>query len=228
MLLFFSNEIHNNQIILRDEEHLHCTKVLRKKIGDLIHITDGKGYLFTTVLTSTDRNQTICQIKDQSFFDQKFEALAIAISPTKNASRIEWFVEKAVEIGITKIYILITDRTEKKSENTSRLQKIVLSAAKQSLSMYLPEIQVLTMKQLTEFQSKYSQKFIAHCDGPTTVLKEIHQKEKSAIVLVGPEGDFTEKEIEFAKNMNFVSVSLGDTRLRTETAGLVALMMMRY
>jgi 16S rRNA (uracil1498-N3)-methyltransferase len=228
MLLFFSNEIQNNQIILRDEEHQHCFKVLRKKTGDSIHITDGKGNLYVSIIISSDKNQTVCQVQDQTYTLKKFADVSIGIAPTKNASRIEWFAEKAVEIGITTIYILITDRTEKKSDNITRLQKILLSAAKQSLSMYLPEIKVVTMKQLSDIHNQYQQKFIAHCDGPTVILKDIHHKTETALVLIGPEGDFTDKEIDFAKQLGFHPVSLGESRLRTETAGLVALMMMRY
>ncbi len=230
MFLFYSDNVDGQTISLAGDEHQHCAKVLRKKIGDQIKITDGQGHIFTAEISAIQKQATTCHIVDKITTNPIVPKLSIAISPTKNLSRIEWFVEKAVEIGISAIYFIQTQRTEKKSVNLERIHKICISAMKQSLQVHLPQIQSYkSVNELIEnVRSDYDQKFIAYCDGPTDILKDMFTKNKSALLIIGPEGDFTDSEIKEAISAAFIPVSLGDSRLRTETAGLVGLMMMKY
>lgn len=227
MFLFFTDQIHNQTLILLGDEHQHCATVLRKKIGDQLFITDGKGQIFNAEITNIAKNQTECSIMSVEVKAPHSPAIAIAIAPTKNASRIEWFVEKAMEIGINAIYLITTARTEKKNINISRLQKISIAAMKQSLNVHLPDIIVFDkMKDFyTYVAAQYEQKYIAHCDHHDLMLPTSVQK--STILMIGPEGDFTSKEISEAYQYSYQSVSLGSSRLRTETAGLVGLIRMK-
>ena len=227
MFLFFTDQIHDNTLILVGDEHQHCTTVLRKKLGDQLFITEGKGRIYTAEISNISKNQTECNILSVESKAPPTTALAIAIAPTKNASRIEWFVEKAIEIGISGLYFIHTARTEKKNINLNRIHKIAIAAMKQSLNVHLPQIMVFD--QLKDFYlysaSKYEEKFIAHCDLPGQMLPI--SIEKNAILMIGPEGDFTPQEISDAIQKNYIAVSLGSSRLRTETAGLVGLMRMK-
>jgi len=229
MILFYSTSIENDCIILKEEEHLHCSKVLRKQISDEINVTDGKGNLYNCKISEINKSNTICQIISLERTEKPEPYVAIGISPTKNPARLEWFIEKAVEIGISEILIFKAQRTEKKSLNESRLMKILISAMKQSLNLYLPELIIInTFQEISKYCSHFDHKYIAYCDGPTDLLSEVYTKSGSGLVLIGPEGDFTKDEIKYAENLNFHPASLGKTRLRTETAGLVALMMLKY
>ena len=161
--------------------------------------------------------------------EKQEQPVAIGISHKKNPSRLEWFIEKAVEIGISEIIIFKAQRTEKKSLNESRLMKILISAMKQSLNLHLPELRILNnFQEISKYCNHFDHKYIAYCDGPTDLLSEVYTKNGSGLVLIGPEGDFTKDEINYAINFNFHPASLGKNRLRTETAGLVALMMLKY
>lgn len=229
MILFYSTSIENNIIILKEEEHIHCSKVLRKQINDEINVTDGKGNLFTCKISEINKSNTLCQIITVDMTENQYPYVAIGISPTKNPSRLEWFIEKAVEIGISEILIFQAQRTEKKSINESRLKKILISAMKQSLNLHLPELKILNnFGEISEYCINFDHNFIAYCDGPTDLLSQVYTKNGSGLVLIGPEGDFTKDEIKYAESLNFHPASLGKTRLRTETAGLVALMMLKY
>lgn len=229
MFLFYSLEHTEDQLILLSDEHLHCTTVLRKKIGDTVFVTNGSGSIFKAEIHSIEKKQTICSILETQTQSPLFPEIAIAIAPTKNASRIEWFLEKATEFGISAIYLTQTKRTERKSTNIQRLEKILISAMKQSLNTHLPTLQSLTYTELLDLSSeKYEQKFIAHCDNPDLSLKNLYDPTTSALLLIGPEGDFTPDEINQAIQSGFKACSLGDMRLRTETAGLVGLFTLRY
>lgn len=226
MFLFYTNLVSENQLRLTEDEHQHCTKVLRKQMGDDIFVTDGNGHIYTTRIATITKRETLCHILHTETKPTLKPKIAVAISPTKNASRLEWFVEKAVEIGINEIMVFNAQRTEKKSFNYSRIHKIMVSAMKQSLNVHLPKLEYYeSTKQLLTKTKDIDQKFIAHCDGPTLSLQASMDKSKDGIVLIGPEGDFTHQEIEMALEYGFKAVTLGDSRLRTETAGLVALMM---
>ncbi|MBK9736327.1 MAG: 16S rRNA (uracil(1498)-N(3))-methyltransferase [Saprospiraceae bacterium] len=207
MFLFYTLEQVDQHVKLSGDEHQHCSKVLRKQQGDQIFVTDGKGHIFTCNILSITKTETICKIVFTEKKTEPSSQLSIAISPTKTAARIEWFVEKVVEIGISSIIIFQGQRTEKKSWNKTRLEKIMVSAMKQSMNVYLPELQFCSsLADVIKTSDHIHQKFIAHCDGPTTILKDIMAVGKSAIVLIGPEGDFTESEISLAHDHKYIKI----------------------
>ncbi len=229
MFLFYSKDIHQDHIILHQEEHNHCKKVLRKSVGDTLHITDGRGHIFNCRIKSFLKETTECTIIETLVQPLLQPKTAIAIAPVKNMARIEWFLEKATEIGITDIYIMMTQRAEKKGIKMERLEKIVVSAMKQSLKTHLPHMHYMdSFKSCLEYcKDKYENKFIGFCEENQKQLSEVLSPQKDTLILIGPEGDFTSEEVELSKTYGFLPISLGETRLRTETAGLVALMMMR-
>lgn len=222
MQLFFTNN-QETEFTLSSEESKHICKVLRKKEGETLNFTDGKGNLLTAKVTTTDMRKTRVEVvsKEQKNKQHNYY-LHIAISPTKNIDRFEWFLEKACEIGIDEITPIICNRSERKVIKDERCNRILLSAMKQSLKFHLPKLN--DAKILKDFvkQDFDSAKYIAHCeDTEKTELKNM-QKAKKTLILIGPEGDFSQKEIEMALQNNFKAVSLGKSRLRTETAGIVA------
>jgi 16S rRNA (uracil1498-N3)-methyltransferase len=222
MQLFFTNN-QETEFTLSSEESKHICKVLRKKEGDTLNFTDGKGNLLTAKVTTTDMRKTRVEVvsKEQKNKQHNYY-LHIAISPTKNIDRFEWFLEKACEIGIDEITPVICNRSERKVIKDERCNRILLSAMKQSLKFHLPKLN--DAKLLKDFvkQDFDGAKYIAHCeDTEKTELKNM-QKAKKTLILIGPEGDFSQKEIGIALQNNFKSVSLGKSRLRTETAGIVA------
>ncbi len=224
MFLFYTSDVQEDVFILKDEEHQHCTKVLRHRLGDLIRATDGKGNWLEGNILAIEKMTTSVAITKKEFRPKKGAPRGIAISPTKTPARLEWFVEKAVEIGIDEIILFVGKRTEKKSSSTTRIEKIVLSAMKQSLRTHLPVIVGFeSVKEVVNHISIYDQRYIAHLESGTKPLSDIFQSDKSAVVLIGPEGDFTADEIRHCVDHGLTSVSLGEYRLRTETAGLVAL-----
>jgi 16S rRNA (uracil1498-N3)-methyltransferase len=220
MKLFYG-EIDGNQVLINDEEQQHIIKVLRMKNGEEIHVTDGKGNLAAGTLL-TEGRKAIIQVRDIKTdlpdFDSK---LHIAIAPTKNIDRIEFFVEKAVEMGISEITLLQTEKTERKNINIDKIRKQAIAASKQSLRFHFPVINDLI--KLTDFLKSISPEntFVAHCHEnlERTDLKQIPKLENITF-LIGPEGDFSEKEISFLVNHHIQAVSLGSQRLRTETAGV--------
>jgi 16S rRNA (uracil1498-N3)-methyltransferase len=224
MFLFYSTEVGFDHFVLKEEEHQHCVKVLRHRIGDQVTATDGKGHWLVGTIRSIDKHSTIVDIISKEYRVKNLHAKAIAISPTKTPARIEWFVEKAVEIGIDEIILFVGKRTEKKSSSTVRLEKIALSAMKQSLRTHLPQIIGFdNLKDAIKYTAKYEHRFIAHLEPDTKPLRSLVDPNTSAIVLIGPEGDFTPDEIKYCLDDGLIAVTLGDHRLRTETAGLVAL-----
>lgn len=224
MQLFYTTEIVRDELFLRDEELHHASKVLRLKEKDTIHATDGLGNLYTANILSITKKELVANISAKEF--QSAEEYAhIAVAPTKNADRIEWFVEKAVEIGIKSIFLIDCKHGEKKKINEERLQKKVLSAMKQSMGVWLPKIQSLQPfgSFIKEIASHEVSKFIAYVDFENSVhLKDKLEKGKDNLVLIGPEGDFSREELDLAFAAGFQKVSLGRKRLRTETAALAA------
>lgn len=205
------------------EESKHIIKVLRKKDSDILHVTNGLGYLFKTEITLASDNK--CTVKIISFektAPSKFH-LHLAVAPTKMNDRFEWFLEKATEIGIHEITPIICDRSERKVINNERFDKIILAAMKQSNELFLPKLnEAISFKEFVK-QKQEGFKFIAHCEETNKkTLKSALEPNKNVTLLIGPEGDFTEKEIELALDSNYIPVSLGNTRLRTETAAIVA------
>jgi len=222
MQLFYL-ENPENEIILSSEESKHATKVLRKKKGDILDFTDGKGNFYKAEITVADTRKCRLQIvsSDQKEKQHNYH-LHIAIAPTKNMDRFEWFLEKATEIGIDEITPIICSRSERKIIKTERGNRILLSAMKQSLKHHLPKLNnAVTLKDFLK-QDFNGTKYIAHCeDGEKNELKTVSKAEKT-LILIGPEGDFSPKEIELALKNQCKAVSLGTSRLRTETAGIVA------
>lgn len=223
MYLFYTPDILTSNV-LSEEESQHCVRVLRYTRGDEILLTDGKGNTYTARITNPHPKhcefEVLTQEKQQKAHDFY---LHIAIAPTKNIERMEWMVEKCTEIGVDEITPLLCRFSERKQIRTDRLEKIVLSAAKQSLTPYLPKLNELTDYDTFVRQATEETKFIAHCyKEEKRDLKDEIKRGKSVLVLIGPEGDFSEQEVEEALALGFVPVSLGNSRLRTETAGVVA------
>ena len=229
MYLFYCPDIETKQT-LSEEESGHCVRVLRYTAGDEILITDGKGTTYTARITNPHPKHCDFEIltREKQQPHHAFH-LHIAVAPTKNIERLEWAVEKCVEIGVDEITPLLCRFSERKQLRTDRLEKIILSAAKQSLTPYLPVLHELTpydefiKAQRDNPHSANRLKFIAHCyKEDKRVLKDEIVRGRDVLVLIGPEGDFSEQEIQSALSSGFVPVSLGNSRLRTETAAVVA------
>ncbi|MBT5273777.1 MAG: 16S rRNA (uracil(1498)-N(3))-methyltransferase [Flavobacteriales bacterium] len=222
MQLFFI-EKPESEIVLSKEESKHATRVLRKKEGDILNFTDGKGGFYKAEITVADTKKCRLQIiSSEQKPKQHNYHLHIAIAPTKNMDRYEWFLEKATEIGIDEITPIICEHSERKVIKTERCNRILLSAMKQSLKLHLPKLnETITLKDFLK-QDFEGNKYIAHCeDGEKTELRKEEKTEKT-LILIGPEGDFSPTEVELALENQFKTVSLGGSRLRTETAGIVA------
>lgn len=221
MQLFYCPELISNLCFLNSVESKHCVKVLRKKEGDLIHLIDGAGSFYEARITVASQKKVQFEIVKSWKDTDKGYHLHIAIAPTKSNDRYEWFLEKATEIGIDKITPIICKHSERKVIKLERFEKIVLSATKQSLKATIPQIEEAVS--LLDFLKKDldADKYMAHCsDVEKTSCKKIMAK--NLVILIGPEGDFSEKEIELALENGYKSISLGASRLRTETAGIVA------
>ncbi len=201
----------------------HIVQVLRMKETEEINVTNGKGLLLTCSIIDPNKKKTEIAIKTSSSLLRKDPKISIAISLIKTPNRFEWFLEKATEIGVSEIIPLICSRTEKSSMKMERMRNIIVSAMLQSRQTWMPEFKepVKFVEILTEKSNR--QKFIAHCDDAEKKrLKDFHAAQVPQIILIGPEGDFTPDEINSAIQNNYIPVTLGETRLRTETAGIVA------
>lgn len=213
---------------LPEEEAGHCLRVLRLGVGDEVMLTDGKGFFYKAVISAVTGKR--CQVKVVEKIEQeKFWKghLHLAMAPTKNMDRIEWFAEKATEIGFDELSFLNCRFSERKVIKTERIEKIVVSAMKQSLKARKPIVNEMT--DFAKFMQRdfQGQKFIAHCyEGEKPLLKEVLKPGEDALVLIGPEGDFSPEEVQKAEALGFQPISLGKSRLRTETAALVAVHMM--
>ncbi|MFR9165348.1 MAG: 16S rRNA (uracil(1498)-N(3))-methyltransferase [Dysgonomonas sp.] len=221
--IFYAPEILSSNI-LPQEEAQHCIKVLRNKEGDEILITDGRGHFFDSIIVQANPKQCLIEIKEKKDASKEWNFyLQIALAPTKNTDRTEWFAEKATEIGIDHISLLKCRYSERKELKLSRIEKILVSAMKQSQKAVLPQLD--EMQSFPDFikQPFDGRKYIAHCyDGEKPLLKEIYNKAENALILIGPEGDFSEEEVSLAIKNGFKPISLGNSRLRTETAALAA------
>lgn len=225
MQLFYNSDIseQNNTFTFPKDESRHIVKVLRKKVGDTLYITNGKGFLFTAKITIADQKNCVVSIENSEFKKPTDYKLHLAVAPTKMNDRYEWFLEKATEIGITSITPIFCDHSERKNVKLDRFEKILQSAMKQSLHLYLP-----TLNQPISFKDYINQDFsgdlfIAHCEETDKKSLKSEIKPNTEItILIGPEGDFSVNEIETAIKNKFIPVTLGNTRLRTETAAIVA------
>jgi len=226
MQLFFDKNIKQNdkQFTFDKVESKHIVRVLRKKEGDILFITNGNGFLFKSKIIVANDKKCLIEIIEEKFTKKQFDySLHIAIAPTKNNQRLEWFLEKATEIGISQITPIICDNSERKVIKTERLEKVLISAMKQANRLYLPKLnETISFKNFIK-QDLQSDLFIAHCEETNKKLfKNELKKNQKLTILIGPEGDFSLKEIELALKNKYIAVSLGNSRLRTETAGVVA------
>lgn len=225
MYLFYAPDI-KDCLTLPEEESNHCVQVLRRTIGDEIAVTDGVGNLYHCEITNPHRKHCEFRIKSVETPEALHEGwIHVGISPTKNIDRTEWAIEKCVEMGADEITLLLCDHSERKTVNYERLQKIVVSAAKQSLKTRFPKLNPLA--KMTDLQVE-GDKFIAHCiEGYKATDDKLALKDKvirgnQTTILIGPEGDFSQEEVKWALENGYEPVSLGATRLRTETASIVA------
>lgn len=225
MQLFYAPKIRENVFYLDEIDSKHCIQVLRHRVGDTLTLADGEGTFYEVSIS--DPHPKRCSFtlirhwQDETIPTAK---LHIAIAPPKNIARLEWFLEKATEIGITEITPLITTRTERSEVKTDRLQKILVAAMKQTLKAKLPLLNAPV--KFAPFIKKYAHsteypiRCIPHIEPNNLLLRQIYQKNQNALVLIGPEGDFTNDEVQSALNAGFTPVSLGKSILRVETAGI--------
>jgi 16S rRNA (uracil1498-N3)-methyltransferase len=226
MQLFYTPDIDISAStwILNEEESKHCVRVLRLGAGDIIQLIDGQGNFYSSSIIDAHPRKTVLKILSvEADPNKRNHYLHIAIAPTKNIERLEWFVEKATEVGIDEISLIICQRSERKDVKTDRLKKIITSAIKQSIKAWHPVLnEPVTFNKLVSIPFT-GQKFIAHCEpGDKFSLKDELKAFGRYLLVVGPEGDFTPKEIEEAIKNNFKAITLGKSRLRTETAALEA------
>ena len=224
MQLFYTPDIDSDTHELNAEESKHCIRVLRRKKGDIIQLTDGRGNLYNAELMVDDPKKCLLRIiETKSNFEKRNFNIHLAVAPTKNISRLEWFLEKATEIGIDEITPLFCENSERRAIKHDRLQKVIISALKQSLKAYIPKLNKAV--NFSEFiQKEYtSTKYIAFIDeNVTQTLQSDYRRGEDVLILIGPEGDFSMNEISLSKQHGFYPISLGKSRLRTETAAIVA------
>lgn len=225
MQLFYNKHISKNDtsFIFDKEESKHIIKVLRKKESDILFVTNGLGFLFETKITIPSDSKCTVEIVFFQEFKKPDFVLHLAVAPTKMNERYEWFLEKATEIGIQEITPIICENSERTKINLERFEKILVSAMKQSNQYFLPKLNDAVSFKNFVAKTTNNQKFIAHCEKTDRKpLKYALEKSKNATIIIGPEGDFSVKEIEIALQNKFIPVTLGNTRLRTETAAIVA------
>ncbi len=227
MILFYANQIKDSIATFDEIETRHCIQVLRKRPGDEVFFTDGQGFHYQGTILKTGKKEFTATITSRTKVE-KLPApnIHIAIAPTKNMDRFEWFLEKATEFGISEITPLLCSNSERKHLRPDRLEKILLSAMKQSLQAHLPKLhQMISFADFLALSGTdgNKQRFIAHCQSATLPhLRDNYGIGQDVIVTIGPEGDFSEEEIGLALQEGFQAVSLGPSRLRTETAGIAA------
>jgi 16S rRNA (uracil1498-N3)-methyltransferase len=224
MTLFYAPDIALSPF-LPEEESIHAARVLRLIKGDEITVTDGKGFFYRCTISQPHPKQCEVAITERRQHNPSWQAgIHIAVAPTKSMDRMEWFAEKATEIGIDAITCLQCRFSERREIKTARLEKILISAMKQSLKATLPALNGMTDFKTFVGQPRNGMKLIAHCeaDAETQLLQHTCRAGEDVTILIGPEGDFSQDEIMFARQHGFIPVSLGKSRLRTETAAVVA------
>lgn len=224
MHLFYTPDIQQDYYTLNEEESKHCIKVLRLQNADEVFLIDGRGGFYTASILDAHPKKTLLKITQTTQeFGKRNHYLHIAIAPTKNIERTEWFLEKATEIGIDEVSLILTERSERKEVKPDRLKRVITSAVKQSVKAYHPVLnEPLSFKKFIAAPHQ-NFKFIAHCmDGSKISLKQELSPQSNYLVMIGPEGDFTPSELIMAMEVGFKPITLGDSRLRTETAALEA------
>lgn len=214
----------NNIVVLNEENSKHIVQVLRMQEGRQLRLTDGFGNIYTAEITEPHKKKCTVKIINSTAVKPQTKKVCIAISPVKNNSRLEWFLEKATEIGVAKIVLLMCERTEKQHIRLDRLKGILISAMLQSQQAWLPILEEPVKFEKFIKEDLAQNKFIAHCEeqDKTSLKKSSNQLSGQSTILIGPEGDFSHQEIALALDNQYTPVTLGDTRLRTETAALVA------
>ncbi len=222
MIVFYEKYISEGQRHLSEEESKHCAQVLRKKTGDYIQVFDGMGGVYTVVLTDVNKRACKFEVVKETHRAQKNFKLHLAIAPTKNIDRMEWMVEKLGELGVDEITFLKTENSERTKLRIDRLERKAVSAMKQSKYPFLTRIyDVTSFKELIQ-STDDSEKWIAHVDHVYSYLGTVAKPNQTTLILIGPEGDFSPREVQEAAESGFQAMSLGQTTLRTETAGLAA------
>jgi len=226
MQLFYNPTLDNSakQFTFPPDESKHMVRVLRKSEGDIVHITNGKGYLFEAEILEADQKRCKARIISNRKSIPKRYKLHMVVAPTKMNDRYEWFLEKATEIGVDEITPIICDHSERKTIKLERMERVLQSAMKQSLQTVLPQLNPpILCREFLGSDVSTGLKFIAHCqEGDKMELKRKVIADNDTTILIGPEGDFSDEEIDLAKEKGYVPISLGRNRLRTETAAIVA------
>ena len=226
MQLFYTPEISLPRYTLPEEESKHCVRVLRMTVGDELHLTDGKGNMYRCKVVSDNVKRCEVEVVETwPEYERMSYGLTMCVAPTKNIDRFEWFLEKATEIGISEVYPLECDHSERRQIKLEREEKVITAAVKQSLKAYHPVLHDLTSVRDIIDMDFEGEKYIAHCDsafGERPYLGNLVKKGANTLILIGPEGDFSKEEINFALQNGFKAISLGRERLRTETAAVVA------
>ena len=226
MQLFYAPEISLPRYTLPEEESKHCVRVLRMTVGDELHLTDGKGNMYRCKVVSDNVKRCEVEVVETCpEYERMSYGLTMCVAPTKNIDRFEWFLEKATEIGISEVYPLECDHSERRQIKLEREEKVITAAVKQSLKAYHPVLHDLTSVRDIIAMDFEGEKYIAHCDssfGERPYLGNLVKKGANTLILIGPEGDFSKEEINFALQNGFKAISLGRERLRTETAAVVA------
>lgn len=226
MQLFYAPEISLPRYTLPEEESKHCVRVLRMTVGDELHLTDGKGNMYRCKVVSDNVKRCEVEVVETwPEYERMSYGLTMCVAPTKNIDRFEWFLEKATEIGISEVYPLECDHSERRQIKLEREEKVITAAVKQSLKAYHPVLHDLTSVRDIIAMDFEGEKYIAYCDssfGERPYLGNLVKKGANTLILIGPEGDFSKEEINFALQNGFKAISLGRERLRTETAAVVA------
>ncbi|MFN8258664.1 MAG: 16S rRNA (uracil(1498)-N(3))-methyltransferase [Bacteroidales bacterium] len=224
MHIFYTPGLISNEYCLNEEESRHCIRVLRLKENDIVYLADGMGtFCEARIVEANPKKCKVIVYQTIKDYNKRNYHLTMAVAPTKQIDRFEWFLEKATEIGVDRVIPFYSHQSERKVTKTERLNKIIESAMKQSKSAYHPQLdEICSFDELMRLNFD-SKKFIAHCfDNEKQSLKNLLKKGENVVILIGPEGDFTEGEVFKAKDKGFVDITLGNNRLRTETAALVA------
>ena len=224
MELFYNENLRldDESLIFGSDESRHMSKVLRKKVGELICVTNGKGLEWKGQITSTDSRNAAAKKTEAILHQNKIFPLQIAIAPTKSNDRLEWFLEKATEIGVTEITPILCDHSERKTLKPERMKKILVGAIKQSGQYHLPQLNpMISFEALMKFDHPQT-KLIAHCQkGNRIPLHQMGDLNNEILIMIGPEGDFSIREIKTAQNHSFKAITLSSQRLRTETAAIM-------
>ncbi len=231
MHIFYTPDISGPLYTLNEEESKHCIKVLRLPVGTQIYLVDGKGGFYTAeIISDNPKKVNLSIVKEEQNFNKRNHYLHIAVAPTKNIDRLEWFLEKATELGIDEITPIITDRSERRVVKEERLNKVITSAVKQSIKAYHPKLNEAITYEAFLKQSFEGDCLIAHCidQGQKAYISGLVKPHGQYLILIGPEGDFTPDEVDLALNKGFKALTLGNNRLRTETAALSACFEINY